>query len=83
MTPCVGRSKRNSPFIFDGRTFYLPRPTSVGAGMARSVWFRRWSTTRGEVRIAGPRLWSNLSEQHPIQVLVEQDGAYHLDPPNP
>jgi len=67
---------RSCPFIFDGSVFHLPRPTSVGAGMARHQWFKR-SGYAGTVIIASPDKWKELERKHPVSVLYEyRDGTY-------
>jgi hypothetical protein len=70
------RVLRQVPFVFDGGTYHLPRPTSAGAGRARHEWFKRWPDA-GPVRIASRETWAQLTETQRPRVLQEYaDGTY-------
>lgn len=69
-TPCI--------LTTDG-ICHFPRPTSVGAGQARSIWAKR--LTGMESAICHPDYWDSLAKTHPVQVLTEHDdGSWNLTP---
>ena len=64
--------KKHTLFIRkDPQTLYLPRPTSWLAGLARHKWVEMH--LQCTPRIASPQVWKELSQQHEICMLVEDD----------
>lgn len=61
-------------FIEVGEKLYVPRPTSVNAGMARSSWIRK--TLNKESTIVSPEYWEQLIKTNKVQKLVENGNGY-------
>jgi len=61
-------------FIEIGERLYVPRPTSVNAGMARSSWIRK--TLNKESTIVSPEYWEQLVKTNKVQKLVENGNGY-------
>ena len=60
---------------------YLPRPTSVNAGQARSIWVKRCLNKASH--ITSPEYWDLLAKFHPVKTLVEnEDGFFILEQEN-
>ena len=72
--------RRQTPFIDRGGRYSLPRPSSVGAGMARHRWFAQWA---GETPfdIASPTVWQQEADRFGVLVLREhEDGTFSVVP---
>lgn len=61
-------------FIEIGEKLYVPRPTSVNAGMARSSWIRK--TLNKDSIIVSPEYWEQLVKTNKVQKLVENGDSY-------
>ena len=61
-------------FIEIGERLYVPRPTSVNAGMARSSWIRK--TLNKDSIIVSPEYWEQLVKTNKVQKLVENGNGY-------
>ena len=71
---------RQTRFIDLGGHYTLPRPTSVGAGQARHLWFQRWAAGQ-RVSIASPEVWQREADQFGGLVLREhEDGTFSVVP---
>ena len=57
----------------DSNTWYVPRPSSWMAGLARSKWIE--NHLRHTAKIASPSLWEDLKTQHSLCLLVEYDSG--------
>ena len=69
--------KREAIFIESSGSMYLPRPTSVGSGQARHLWFTR--LTSKQPIIAHPDYWVELAQNNEIKTLVEyEDGSWEI-----
>jgi len=69
--------KCSTEFIEFNGIIYLPRPTSVGAGQARHLWFAR--LIHKQPGIAHPDYWAELAEKNTIKTLVEyEDGRWEI-----
>jgi hypothetical protein len=55
---------------------YVPRPTSVSAGQARSVWLK--GCLRREPHIAHPDMWEWLKERASEKILVETELGFEI-----
>lgn len=67
-TPCI---------ITEDGIVHVPRPTSVNAGLARSVWISK--LTGKESRISSPDVWDMLAKKHGVQTLSEnEDGSWTM-----
>ena len=64
-------------FIEVGDKLYVPRPTSVNAGMARSMWIKK--LLKKEDTIVSPELWKKLAETNKIQRLVENGDSFLIE----
>jgi hypothetical protein len=53
---------------------YVPRPTSVFAGMARQRWLKSYFGQK--TIIASPTLWSSLSYNYTVSILRQEDDDY-------
>lgn len=72
--------RRQTQFIDLGGHYTLPRPTSVGAGQARHLWFARWANGQ-KISIASLEVWQREAEQFGVLVLREhEDGAFSVVP---
>ena len=61
-------------FIEIGERLYVPRPTSVNDGMARSSWIRK--TLNKDSIIVSPEYWEQLVKTNKVQKLVENGNSY-------
>ena len=69
--------KREAIFIESNGSIYLPRPTSVGSGQARHLWFTRLMSI--QPTIAHPDYWAELAQNNGIKTLVEyEDGGWEI-----
>ena len=57
----------------NSETWYVSRPTSWMAGLARSKWIERYYSI--QARIASPSLWSDLQDQYPQFLLIEYENG--------
>lgn len=59
--------------------YHLPRPTSVSAGQARSVWLK--NLTGKQSYICSPDAWDVLAKHYPVLMLTEHDdGSWTTTP---
>lgn len=69
---------KKTEFIEGDDVVYLPRPTSVNAGQARSIWVKKCLNKPSH--IASPEYWNLLAKFHPVKILVEsKDGFVIID----
>ena len=57
----------------DSNTWYVPRPSSWMAGLARSKWIE--SHLSQTARIASPDLWEDLKIHYSLCILVEYESG--------
>ena len=57
----------------DAKTWYVSRPTSWMAGLARSKWIERSCSI--QARIASPSLWDDLQTKYPQFLLIEYENG--------
>jgi len=55
----------------DDNRIYVPRPTSVFAGLARQRWLKSYFGQK--TIIASPSLWSSLSYAYTVSILRQED----------
>jgi len=69
--------KKQANFIELSGSIFLQRPTSVGSGQARHLWFAR--LTSKQPTIAHPDYWIQLVQNNRIKTLVEyEDGSWEI-----
>ena len=69
--------KRETNFINDGISCFLPRPSGVFTGLARHQWFEKLVGKKPS--IASPDFWDILWAQYGIKKLVEyEDGTWEI-----
>ena len=67
---------KSTQFIEGDDVVYLPRPTSVNAGQARSIWVKRCLNKASH--ITSPEYWDLLAKFHPIKNLVENEDGFFV-----
>lgn len=62
----------------DKGEIFVPRPTSVGAGMSRSIWLKSFFGKK--TVIASPTYWQDLiSKYGNPRVLIEEEGTFRIE----
>jgi hypothetical protein len=72
----MGRSMKSTQFIESEEIIYLPRPTSVNAGQARSIWVKE--CLNKDSYIASPEYWDLLAKFHPVKTLIENEDGFFI-----
>lgn len=65
-------------FIEFENDIFVPRPTSVNAGLARSIWMKKFFLNRNVI-IAAPSTWEYLKKNGKVQKLVEREEQFLVE----
>lgn len=67
-------------FIEFENDIFVPKPTSVNAGLARSIWMKKFFLYRNII-IAAPSTWEFLEKNGKIKKLVERNEQFSIEEP--
>jgi hypothetical protein len=66
---------RECKFIRTDECVWVPSPGSWLGGWARHMWLER-HFGKGNVHLAGAEHWADLTHQHPVKILTEENNIY-------